>query len=640
MSSYTPITLNGKIRKFKGYAKYGINDGTQMSDNFQTYKIVINNIQPQNLGDASTPNSYLYNGLDIRTNMYISDAGAQTILKIETIKYQTPSTIEVLAKDINMMSYRLNNGNTIATSADVIIFDINDNGEALIADTSKFNPKAINLIQSRFDYNKKTNQIKFTHFQAPDLVLGDIVTIDSNGNLVRHGSEIGVTQIKIGTVIDKLRAGKDIFIKPFNNILTNYQNPEALTGNPGSKYYKDSKNPGKITLNNNNAGEPLYLQLNNRIKTTIIANNNALPDVTKDIVKINDVVVYDYNTSNSLSTLSEWVNLINSFSSQTHVVASNHFLQANIQSDVNKLAFPGYWEENDVFIAISEEGKTPTHGEIKIGDGNKKANVIFDSPDKVIAIGGTNYNIMSPTAIKNKIKSVVDSTGMELNVELINLVNGVGKGIKINTINNATQIYFENVNSALFNKNILGNPSWIGISSNTLANGDSSVPVKEVEGPYLALERNSGGTIKITGEPISGGYINNAGIVSSSNGRIPYLLDITHLARSNSTYALKSYADTGKIPNNTNGDYEATGITISNKPFKKSRIDILVNGISVQLGNGTRNAPCYFSPPGDGSFARAIGDVQKGDELFWVASQIGYNLENSDVIDIEYQIKT
>lgn len=639
MSRYTPITLNGNVSAFEGYAKYGINDGTQMSNNFQTYKIIINNIQSQNLGDASTRNSYLYNGLDIRTNMYISDSDAKTILKIETIKYQTPSTIEVLGKDVNMMSYRLNNSNTISLSSDVIIFNTNDNGEALIADTSKFNPGVINLIQSRFDYNKKTNQVKFAHFQAPDLVLGDIVTIDSNGNLVRHGSETAATRVKLGTVIDKLRAGKDIFIKPFNSILTNYQNPEVLTGSPGSKYYKDSKNPGKITLNSNNGGEPLYLQLNTRINTTITANNNALPDSTKDIVKINDVVVYDYNTSDSLSTLNEWVDLINTFSAQTHVVASSSFSKVNVQSDVNKLAFPGYWKENDVFIAISEEGKTATHGEIKIGDGNKKTNVIFDNPDKVVNISGTNYNIMSPTAIKNKIKSVIDSAGMELNVELINLVNGIGTGIKINTINNATQIYLENVNTGLFNKNILGNPSWIGISSNTSANGDSSVPVREVEGPYLALKRNSGGTIKITGEPISGGYINNAGIVSSSNGRIPYLLDITYLTESKSTYALKSYADTGKIPNNTNGDYKATGITISNTPFKKSRIDILVNGISVQLGNGTRNAPCYFSPPGDGSFARAIGDVQKGDELFWVASQIGYNLETSDVIDIEYQVK-
>lgn len=640
MSSYTPITLNGNVSAFEGYAKYGVNDDTQMSNNFQTYKIIINNIQSQNLGDASTRNSYLYNGLDIKADMYISDTGAKTILKIETIRYQTPSTIEVLAKDVNMMSYRLNNSNTIAVSSDVIIFDTNDNEEALIADISKFNSGAIDLIQSRFDYNKKTNQIKFAHSQTPDLVLGDIVTIDANGNLVRHASETAITQVKLGTVIDKIRAGRDVFIKPFNNILTNYQNPEVLTGSPGTKYYKDLKNPGKITPNNNNGGEPLYLQLNNRIKTTITANNNALPDSTKDIVKINDVVVYDYNTSNSLSTLNEWVDLINTFSTQTHVTASNYFLQANVQSNVNKLAFPGYWEENDVFIAISEEGGTATHGEIKIGDGNKKTNVIFDNPDKVINISGTNYNIMSPTAIKNKIKSAIDSTGMELNVELMNLVNGVGTGIKINTINNATQIYLKNVNTGLFNKNILGNPSWIGIASNTSANGDSSVPVKEVEGPYLALERNSGGNIKITGEPISGGYINNAGIVSSSNGRIPYLLDITHLAGSKFTYALKSYADTGKIPNNTNGDYEATGITISNEPFKKSRIDILVNGISVQLGNGTRNAPCYFSPPGDGSFARTIGEVQKGDELFWVASQIGYNLETSDVIDIEYQIKT
>ena len=89
------------------------------------------------------------------------------------------------------------------------------------------------------------------------------------------------------------------------------------------------------------------------------------------------------------------------------------------------------------------------------------------------------------------------------------------------------------------------------------------------------------------------------------------------------------------IPLATSGNYAPTGITIDYTPFLNSAVDILVNGVGVTEGNGNRNAACYFSADG-GATARAIADIEAGDELFWNGDTAGFDLSDTDSIDIVY----
>lgn len=85
----------------------------------------------------------------------------------------------------------------------------------------------------------------------------------------------------------------------------------------------------------------------------------------------------------------------------------------------------------------------------------------------------------------------------------------------------------------------------------------------------------------------------------------------------------------------TNGNYSSTGVTIEYTPFMDSMVHVKINGIEVNLGNGTRTKDCYFSNDG-GTTAKTIKNIAAGDELFWNGAIAGYELDTSDDIDFEY----
>lgn len=98
--------------------------------------------------------------------------------------------------------------------------------------------------------------------------------------------------------------------------------------------------------------------------------------------------------------------------------------------------------------------------------------------------------------------------------------------------------------------------------------------------------------------------------------------------------------NTGHTPPNTSGDNESTGITLIVKPVTDSRIDVFINGERVPIGDGVTTSYCYFSNDG-GSTAKALNDLEIGDELYWngTIAHLG-DLESTDNVDICYDIAT
>lgn len=96
------------------------------------------------------------------------------------------------------------------------------------------------------------------------------------------------------------------------------------------------------------------------------------------------------------------------------------------------------------------------------------------------------------------------------------------------------------------------------------------------------------------------------------------------------------YTQSNLSPLASNGNYSATGITMDYTPYRDGTINVIVNGVSVNEGDGVKTAEVYFSNDG-GVTAKMIANIEAGDELYWNAAIAGFELSSTDGIDIEYQ---
>tara|TARA_B110000285_G_scaffold205388_1_gene243101 strand:+ start:1004 stop:2881 length:1878 start_codon:yes stop_codon:yes gene_type:complete len=618
MSTFTPITLNGSVSSTAALLAYGESDGTGMQLQNQTYTVVVT-ITAQSTGDSSSRKAGEYNGIDVTPGMWISDSAGDTVLRIKSISQKAAASITAVVEDVDMLSFRLNNINAFAASAGVIIFGNNSEGEALITNTSGFTPAGIDKVQSRFLVNEADDRVKFTHTVAPTLEKGDIVTVASNGNLVKYGTA-GASAHKVGTVLDIIRNGKDVFVKPFNDIIRDYDKPESLGGTPGQIYYTDSNNIGGITYSDT-SGNATYLQLTNSIASSQVITA-GLPDAS-DIININGIEVWNGGVDAALADLAEFVVAINDHTSQHNVVASGSSTPVVLQGG----DFAPEYAPND-FYAISDSyvtlGTPGNHviGAITISDGLNTGVVTFDNPDDTIDVGGTIYDICSPTAQLVKFNAAISAYSLNITADLYDMVGYDGQAVRLTSNGAATEIVLTNTAPAAFGLNVVGPNSWTGIGmSVTIGN------------PVLTLNRVAGGSIELTGSPISGGWLNANGAVSSNSGKPAYLLliEAASVAASAETgIAVKT--DKNFTPSVTVVDGDTTGAAITYTPFQDGGVEVLVNGVGINLGAGL---DCYFSSDG-GTTAKLEADIEAADILYWNGSVAGYQLEADDDIDFTY----
>lgn len=620
MSNFTPFTLPGTISAVTQLSPYGETDGTGMELEYRTYTAQLS-VTSKTTGDESTRNPGQFNGIDIYPGAWVSDSTGEKVLKIISISGKSQSIVQCTLEDVDMLCYRTYGNNEFSNGSTITVFNTNEEGEPIILDNSVLVAGAIDKIQGLFALNERDDRVRFSHASPTSVENGDIVTIDNSGNLVKYGDPSG-SDMKLGTVLDVIKNGKDVFIKPFNDIIRNYKNPESLNGSVNSIYYTDLNNVGDITTTS--GGKRAYLQLNSAIPTTVVASSN-LPTGT-DIIELNGVTIFDGPSGDTVADLDAFKNLINTFTASTNVVASSSAVPVSVQGGDFAPAFAANdFYSSDSYIATGQVGGAQTYGSITIEDGvNSAVTITFDNPDDTMSVNGTPYDVVSPAAMLTKFQNAITSGGLDLVAELIDMDVYDGQTVKISTTGSATEVRLTNVSQGLFNRDIVGSGSWTGIG--TLAT---------VGSPILTLTRNSGGIIDITGTPLTGGWINTNGAVSSLNGRVPYLLLIEDEVGGASEVGIETSSDLNQIPNVTSSDGDATGVFITYTPFSDSNVQILVNGVDVNLGDGVKTKACYFSGDG-GTNARAIADITAGDQLYWNGSIIGYELDGGDEVDVIY----
>lgn len=103
------------------------------------------------------------------------------------------------------------------------------------------------------------------------------------------------------------------------------------------------------------------------------------------------------------------------------------------------------------------------------------------------------------------------------------------------------------------------------------------------------------------------------------------------------TDSVPTKLDKELVPSDTTGNESSTGISIGATPSANSSVAVYVNGVKVRLGDGVKHKDCYFS---DGPFsqARAIEDIAENDILYWNGTIAGYDLDDQDSIDLEYNV--
>tara|TARA_R110002096_G_scaffold360915_1_gene553921 strand:- start:634 stop:1425 length:792 start_codon:yes stop_codon:yes gene_type:complete len=130
-----------------------------------------------------------------------------------------------------------------------------------------------------------------------------------------------------------------------------------------------------------------------------------------------------------------------------------------------------------------------------------------------------------------------------------------------------------------------------------------------------------------------GTSINNAEIVIGNNGIGGGTITIGDSA----TLGVLTTDDKGIHPTQTDGNYEWTGVTVSNTPYHDSYLIVEVNGVSVVLGNGTRDKDSYFSRD-LGLTSIAIEDITAGDQLYWNGIISGFDLLIDDEVNLIYEV--
>lgn len=91
-----------------------------------------------------------------------------------------------------------------------------------------------------------------------------------------------------------------------------------------------------------------------------------------------------------------------------------------------------------------------------------------------------------------------------------------------------------------------------------------------------------------------------------------------------------------EIPTATSGNEAATGITLDFTPFADGSVQVFVNSVAVTESYGDKTGDVYFSNDG-GTTAKALADIEVGDELIWNGIIAGYDLTISDAIELVYE---
>lgn len=627
------LFLTGTVTATEVSKRYEYDDETGLGPNGSNigveFNITVSSIDTQSIGSSDTRSgsTRAYTGLDIKTGDWLVNNEGKTCLQITSITSKTETVISFTAKDIDAFSYKNYRANGFAAGiTSIAFFEVSDSGKPLIAgeDAAGFfgDKVAVDLLQSRFAIQEEDERFRMEFDTAQVVSEGQIVSIGSNGNLLPFG-HADAFDFKLGVVVSKKYNARIVYIKPFNTIIDNFNDPSRLAaGSVGDTWFTSNINAGDITNVEADGGDKVYFQFRDAIPTVVTASIAGISSNNGDSLSINAT---DYSVANfeSLDTAGI-VALINQDTNAHNVAATSPLLPTILKSYDGGLN-P---QNGDVVIVSSvDAGVTNADMAITISDGNNSGSVSFSTPDGTFPNTGGAYLTISATQMAADINVVCAANNIDIvasteantsgnnNTEYPKLVLTLGSGIGgsstgigiIETADDAAGQTFTTATAM---------PLGLNISTDAI----------------LTLTRADGGDIALGGQ---GTFVNANGMVSSSSGTPGLLVMIED--EEGSGGVAETGIDVKEVIscNNTTTDGDAVGGSIAYTPFSDGMVIIKVNGLATALSNDKSGA-VYFSADG-GTTAKTIANVVTGDSLYWNGSVAGYELETSDDLDITYQ---
>lgn len=633
-----PLFLSGRIVSINGLQQYPYDDSTgiKATGAYYTFQITVDQVTSQSIGTANTRSGNVkeYNGLDIKAGDWITSENGQIVLRIDSIESKSESTVSFIARDVDMIAYRLYASNFLSVSSKLAFFEVSDNNAPLLttgAVQSFFQtPASIDKIQGRFAAEEETERYRF-EFSTSQTSYGpgDIITVSSTGEFVQFGTP-GAAEVPVGLVLEKTMNDTVVYIKPFNTLIDNHSNPEILTGYAGEIYYVDPSSPGGMTTTSVRGAKALFLQVKDAVPTEIRATvSNYLPG-SSDLVVLNDITVFN-GSSDSVSTVQGFVDLIND-------KTADHLVTASKESEFSSLLSNSSNATNGVSIlGLSDNGgATYTQVEVTISDGTNSTTVLFDQttvPSPIAYPDDANYLLVNAQIAADLFNAAFLTDG--LNLQATAIVPGDGAyPSTFGQLQIQATTAGASISIATTDYDVLGDTflSGFGIAASAPANGAD----------YLILTRQDGGDIMITG---AGSYINQNGMTSSSAGSSAVLLMLEGVNDEPEIGVNVSVDKNQTVSSTTTYDHYVTGINIDYTPFQDSDVIVKVNGVEVNIGDGDNQEDSYFTDPthpgynteGIAMTARLIKDISAGDVLIWNPTYAGYALDPSDDIDVIYQ---
>jgi hypothetical protein len=234
MAKYDPthpaLCLKGKVINLQPIRTYDDVDNSGLTSQDIAYEFELSEISPQAIADESTRRKGIYNGIDVKAGDWISDNKGEVILQIESVIEKSPVKIKIIAVDVDGLTFRQYGNNSPSENTLMCIFELTENGlPVLLGDAiGIFVDRSIDKIQSRFSIDEDDERFRFYHDSPNNTLPGEIVTVDDNGIIVKHGS-VGASSTPVGTVVSKSHNNKIVYVKPFYKIIDNYSDPSVLT---------------------------------------------------------------------------------------------------------------------------------------------------------------------------------------------------------------------------------------------------------------------------------------------------------------------------------------------------------------------------------------------------------------------------
>jgi hypothetical protein len=534
-SIYNPenpiLTLQGSIPTPPvGKDRYGVNDNTGLGPNgenlYISYNITINNISNQPLGDASVRDSLglnnggQYTGIDVKVGDWVTDKAGSRILKIISISSKTSTSVSCTVEDVGMTIARTrgDRSNIFGQGEQVIIFEVNDEGESLFAFNTFDNfagARSALQVEQYFKIYKPFQRFTLYPESTENLQIGDFVTITGSGTpytLITASQDDTV----IGTVAD-LYGGNNVNIRPFNKIITNFDKPELVSGGAiGATWYLSGSN--NYTTSSEGGEIPKFFQLTDSVITQVTGSfNNPTFNTTQYNLELNNIDVIPQNIGGNTLTIDQIVSTINDQHSLTLVSSSidergGGFASTSTEGEAGSGGVIGSLIYGEILIALSDSpGGTGNYsstatGEFSISHTFNGTTISINVKPVTANTTSGGYPVANEEQIVSDIINAAQTAGAPITATF-------GEDtITISATSEGT-ITINNVANDPFGSPTVGNGSGTGISTGTFL----TPPIEK----YLTLYREDGGDIMV-----GGSWLNTpeGANLYSVSGTPPYLL--------------------------------------------------------------------------------------------------------------------